>query len=92
MSRRVLVTVSDPWSFVDENGSNVFEAQVVDSHAELLLVLMRGQHYAAQPRSEDHSAFWLTPVAAPLDSTEPPWGRDDWRGSPTALLAEVRSA
>src|SRR4051812_3030151 len=86
--REVTVVVSDPWSFVDDQGSNIFKATVRESEGELLLLTLNGQHYVATPRRG--VGFSLTPVTEEQAQQAPPWGRDDWRGQPTALLADLR--
>ena len=86
--RAVSVVVSDPWTYVDEQGSNVFAATVRETSGDLLLLEMAGTLYVATPRdSQSHN---LTPTTPAKASEGPPWGRDDWRGHPQALLAQIR--
>jgi hypothetical protein len=86
--REVSVVVSDPWSFVDEQGSNIFRATVRATDGETLLLLLSGQHYVATPRRSE--GFSLVPVTDEQSREAPPWGRDRWRGQPAALLADLR--
>jgi hypothetical protein len=58
--REVSVVVSEPWSFVDEQGSNIFMATVRATDGETLLLLLSGQHYVAAPRGSE--GFSLIPV------------------------------
>jgi len=88
--REVSVVVSDPWTLVDEQGSNTFTATIVATHGDLLLLLLAGRHYVATPRGSD--AFGLVPVTQEQAGQAPPWGRDEWRGQPAALLADVRDS
>jgi hypothetical protein len=85
----VTVVVSDPWDFVDERGSNVFAATVRARSEDLALLEVAGQLYVAHPRGTPE-AYSLTPTTAELVRSGPPWGRDEWRGQPTALLADIR--
>jgi hypothetical protein len=71
----VSVVVSDPWSFVDEQGSNTFAATVLASDGDLLLLELAGQHYVANPRG-DAGAYNLIPDAEEQSRDAPPWGRD----------------
>jgi len=84
----VSVVVSDPWSFVDEQGSNTFAATVLATDGELLLLKLGAQHYVANPRG-DEGAYNLIPVSKEQSQEAPPWGRDLWRGDPAALLADI---
>ena len=81
------IVVSDPWSFVDERGST-FSATVRATEGELVLLVLAGQHYVATPRDGDN--YSLTPITEEQSSAAPPWGRDEWRGHPAALLAQIR--
>ena len=87
--RQVSVVVSDPWSFVDERGSNTFAATVLATDGEILLLLLLGQHYVATPRGRE--GYTLIPVADEQARGLPPWGSDGWRGHPAALLADLRN-
>ena len=82
------VVVSEPWSFVDEQGSNIFRATVRATDGEALLLLLSGQHSVATPRGGE--GFSLIPVTDEQSRERPPWGRDRWRGQPAALLAALR--
>lgn len=84
--REVSIVVSDPWSFVTENGST-FTASVRAIEGEVLLLVLAGQHYVASPRDGD--SYNLTPVTEAQSRGVPPWGRDEWRGQPAALLAQI---
>jgi hypothetical protein len=86
--REVSVVVSDPWSFVDGQGSNTFTATVRATDGEKLLLLLSGQHYVASPKSSE--GYGLIPVTDDQSREEPPWGSNQWRGHPAALLAELR--
>jgi len=88
--REVAVVVSDPWEFVDERGSNVLAATVRARSEDLVLMEIAGQFYVAHPRGTPE-AYSLTPTTAELVRGGPPWGRDEWRGQPTALLADIRA-
>jgi hypothetical protein len=82
----VSIVVSDPWDFVTENGST-FTASVRAIEGGLLLLVLAGQHYVASPRGGD--SYDLIPVTVAQSRGVPPWGRDKWRGQPTALLAQI---
>jgi hypothetical protein len=84
----VSVVVSDPWSFTDENGSNVFQAMVRDSHEDLLLLEMAAGLYVATPRND--GSYSLIPISEEQSAQAPPWGRDEWRGGRSAARAEIR--
>lgn len=92
MAHRVIVTVSDPWEFVDEHGSNVLSADVIRTEDDQLLLLMAGQHYVARARRDDGQTYSLVPVPPPTSTDPAPWGADDWRGVPAGLLADIRRA
>jgi hypothetical protein len=80
------VTVIDPWSFVDEHGSN-FIATVRDADGDCLLLELAGGLYVASPRGRSYS---LIPTTENLAQDPPLWGRDLWRGQPAALLADLQ--
>ncbi len=82
------MVVSDPWSFVDEQGSNTFTATVRAAHGDLLLLELAGRLYVASPRG-GNGGYGLTPVGDEQAQEAPPWGRDEWRGQPDALLADL---
>ncbi len=82
------VVVADPWSFVDEKGSNTFTADVIAADSDVMLVRLAGQYYVATPRGD--TAYSMVPVTDAAPESAPPWGRDDWRGHPPALLADIR--
>jgi hypothetical protein len=84
------VLVNDPWSFVDEQGTGTFIAKVRATDGNLLLLRFAGQHYVATPRQG--GSFSLIPVTEEQSRQAPPWGRDEWRGLPVALLADLRDA
>jgi hypothetical protein len=85
--REVTVVVSDPWSFVDERGSNPFTGTVLDVDGSHVLLRIAGLLYVASPRDDlSHS---LTPTTEEKARTGAPWGKDDWRGEPPALLAQL---
>lgn len=84
---KVFVVVSDPWSFVDEHGSSTFAATVRAIDGDLVLLELAGRIYVASPRGED--AYNLIPTTADHSREAPPWGRDQWRGQPPALLADI---
>jgi hypothetical protein len=81
------VTVIDPWSFVDEHGSNL-RAVVRDADGASLLLELAGGLYVATPR-DDHS-YSLIPTTEDHAHDSPLWGRDLWRGQPAALLANLQ--
>jgi hypothetical protein len=83
------VVVSDPWSFVDDQGSNVFPAEVLSSDGDLLLIELAGGLYVATPRGE--TDYNLIPITEEQSREAPPRGRDQWRGQPAALLASIRN-
>lgn len=85
--RELSVVVSDPWSFVDEHGSNTLTATVEAADGEALLLLLSGQHYVATPRGSQ--SYSLIPVTDKQSREAPPWGADQWRGQPAALLAQL---
>ncbi len=86
----VSVVDSDPWSFVTEHGST-FIAAVRASEGDLLLFEMEGRLFVANPRGDGNDACYsLTPTTEEQSRENPPWGRDEWRGVPAALLAEIR--
>lgn len=80
------IVVSDPWDFVAKNGST-FTASVRATEGELLLLELAGRHYVASPR--DGESYSLTPVTEAQSRGVAPWGRDQWRGQPPALLAQI---
>jgi hypothetical protein len=86
--REVTVVVSDPWSFVDERGSNPFTGTVLDVDGSHVLLRIAGLLYVASPRDDlSHS---LIPTTEEKARTGSPWGKDDWRGGePPALLAQL---
>lgn len=86
--RKVSVVVSDPWSFVNEQGSNTFIAIVRATDGGLLLLEVAGGIYVASPRGSE--GFSLIPVTEEQAREAPPWGRDQWRGHPAAALADIR--
>jgi hypothetical protein len=86
--REVEVVVSDPWEFVDDHGSNVFPATVLESSGDLVLLVIAARLYVAAPRGLAQT-FSLTPTTAELARGGPPWGQDERRGQPTALLADI---
>ncbi len=86
--REVTVIVSDPWDFVDEHGSNVFAASVRERSGDLVLLEIAAQLFVADPAG-NAEAYSLTPTTAELARGGPPWGQDDWRGQPSALLADI---
>jgi hypothetical protein len=86
--REVTVVVSDPWSFVDENGSNVFSGEVLGVDGSLVLVRIAGQLYVGKPR--DEYSYNLTPTTDAKARLGAPWGWGDWRGGGTALLAQLQ--
>ena len=87
--RQVSVVVSDPWSFVDEQGSNTFIATVRATDGDLLLLELAGGLYVASPR-EGSDGYGLIPVSEEQAREAPPWGRDEWRGQHDALLVDLR--
>jgi hypothetical protein len=90
--REVSVVVSDPWSFVTEHGST-FTAFVRAADGDAMLLQMGDRFYVASPRGDGGGcAFTLIPTRREHTQREAPWGSDEWRGTPDALLAEVRSA
>ncbi|MEJ7796753.1 MAG: hypothetical protein WKF50_14455 [Nocardioides sp.] len=86
--REVSVVVSDPWSFVDDQGSNVLTAEVLSTEGDLVLLELGGGLYVASPRGD--AGYNLIPITEEQSRKAPPWGRDQWRGQPAALLADIR--
>lgn len=84
--RKVSVTVSDPWSFTYEHGSNL-TATVRGTDGEFLLLELAGMLYVASPRGE--GAYSLVPTTEDEAREAPLWGRNLWRGQPAALLADL---
>ena len=80
--------VSDPWSFVDERGSNTFTGTVLDVDGSYVLLRIAGLLYVASPRDDlSHS---LIPTTEGRARTGAPWGKEDWRGGePPALVAQL---
>lgn len=86
----VSVVVSDPWSFVTEHGSS-FTAAVRATEGDLLLLEMEGHLYVANPRGDrDEARYNLIPTTEEHSRGGSPWGSDQWRGRPPALLADIR--
>jgi hypothetical protein len=81
------VTVIDPWSFVDEHGSNL-RAVVRAADGDSLLLELAGGLYVATPGG-DYS-WSLIPTTADHAHESPLWVRDLWRGQPAALLANLQ--
>lgn len=86
--REVIVVVSDPWSFVDERGSNTFTGTVLDVDGSHVLLRIAGVLYVASPR--DDQSHSLIPTTEEKARAGAPWGKDDWRGESPALLAQLR--
>ena len=82
------VVASDPWSFVDDQGSNIFTAEVLSTDGDLVLLALAAGLYVATPRGD--TGYNLVPVTEEQSRGAPPWGRDQWRGRPDAFLAEIR--
>jgi hypothetical protein len=83
----VAVTVIDPWSFVDEHGANL-TATVLERDGEFLLIRLAGGLYVASPGSPP--SYSLIPTTEDRLQDSSLWGRDLWRGQPTALLANLQ--
>ena len=60
-----------------------------DGAEDLVLLEIARQFHVANPRGTPE-AYSLTPTTAELVASGPPWGRDEWRGEPTALLADIQ--
>lgn len=88
--REVSVVVSDPWSFVTEHGS-AFTAAVRATEGDLTLLELAGHLYVANPRGDrDDGRYNLIPTTEDYALHGSPWGRDQWRGHPDALLANIQ--
>jgi hypothetical protein len=86
----VSVVVSDPWSLVTDHGST-FIATVRAREGDLMLLEMEGRLYVANPRGDrDEARYNLIPTTEEHSQGGSPWGRDQWRGQPAALLADIR--
>lgn len=73
---------------MDESGSNTFTGTVLDVDGSHVLLRVAGLLYVASPRDDlSHS---LTPTTEEAAGTCAPWGKEDWRGDPPALLAQLR--
>jgi len=73
---------------VDDQGSNVFTAEVLSTDGDVALLELAGGLYVASPRGD--TGYTLIPITEEQSREGPPWGRDQWRGQPPALLANIR--